>query len=687
VRLRRGVTCWGLYARWRTVVADAALLAMTLVAYAPALTAGFIWNDHENLVANQTLISREGLRQIWLVPQATQQYSPLTCTSYWIEYRLWGLAAWGYHLTSILLHGLAAVLAWRLLVRLQVPGAWFAAALFAVHPVEVESIAWISERQNVLSLSLVLLSMLCYLRFAPARTEDRIAEIPGAASWSWYALSFGLFALALTANTVVVTMPAVMLVIYWWKRGRITLRDIACIVPFVAVGVAMTLVTLRMEGHHLGTHEKVWSLPAVERFLLAGRALWFYGEKLVWPHPLIFFYPRWTLDSQAWGQYLWPIAALALLAAIWLVKGRIGRGLFAAVLIFVVVLAPTLGFFNNRFMTYAYVADHFEYHASLAILAAAAAIGSLCFRRNAKAVGYIFAGLLLLGLGSLTFQQTFIYHDLETLYRDTIDKNPRDTIARSNLADHFNALGNHEEAICLLRGVVRLDPNDPMAHINLGLFLLMTANPDKPQPEQLEETAGYLRQGIALAQASPMSTLDEPRLHFYLSYCLMQIGYSIGFQPQLLDEILVHLKEATRLDPAYVDAHVSLALALVVADQQTEAIQHAAWALEIEPQGIDKLRNQLGPDLLAEAHYARGGALASKNEFATAADHFRAAVELRPDHDRARNNLGVALMRQGKTDEAIRWFEEAVQGDPKYTDAKTNLENARKVQEQQGTTK
>jgi protein O-mannosyl-transferase len=474
----------------------------------------------------------------------------------------------------------------------------------------------------------------------------------------------------------------VMMVIYWWKRSRITRHDVAYIVPFVALGVAMVFVTLRMDAFHLGTHDQNRSLPAVERFLLAGRALWFYGENLVWPHPLIFFYPRWTLDSQAWGQYLWPIAALALLIGLWLAKGRIGRGPFAAVLTFVVVLAPTFGFFNRRFMAYAYVADHLQYHASLAILAAAAALGSVCFRRSAKAAGYALAGLLLLGLGGLTFQQTFIYHDLETLYRDTIAKNPRDTIARSNLAVHLNAIGNHEEAIRLLRAVVRLDPNDPMAHINLGLFLLMLANPDKPQPEQLEETAGYLRQGIALAQAAPIPNLDEPRLHFYLSYCLMQIGYSIGFQQQLLDEILVHLKEATRLDPAYVDAHVSLALALVVADQQAEAIQHAAWALEIKPQGIDELRNRLGPDLLAEAHYALGGSLASKNEFAAAADHFRAAVELRPDHDRARNNLGVALMRQGKTDEAIRWFEEAIQGDPKYAEAKKNLENARKVQEQ-----
>ena len=361
---------------WRTARAAAALLAITLAAYAPALTAGYIWDDQENVSDNVQLVSPDGLHQIWLIPPSNHRYSPLAYTSFWIEYRLWGLAPWGYHLTNILLHSAAAILAWQLFAQLQVPGAWFAAALFAVHPVEVESVAWITEQKNVLSLTLVLLSMLCYLRFAPVQAEDRVDEIPSSARWTWYALALALFALALTAKTVVATMPAVMLMIYWWKRGRIRWSDVAYLLPFLAISVAMVFITLRMEAHDIGTEGKDWSLPATERLLLAGRAVWFYVGKLLWPYPLAFFYPQWKLDGQAWLQYLWPIAALALLVVLWFAKGSaLGRGPFAAAVTFAIVLAPTLVFFNNYFMLYAYVADHFQYHASLAILALAAATG------------------------------------------------------------------------------------------------------------------------------------------------------------------------------------------------------------------------------------------------------------------------------------------------------------------------
>ncbi len=671
---------------WRSVLAAAALLAITFAAYFPVLNAGFIWDDHENLVNNQTITSPAGLRQIWLAPHGTEQYQPLTYSSYWLEYRLWELSPRGYHLTNLLLHSAAVLFAWQLLRRLQVPGAWFAAALFALHPVEVESVAWITERKNLLSLSLALLSMLCYLRFAPPRSEERADSLPGQARWLWYALALVFFALALAAKSVVATMPGVLLVIYWWKQGRISRADFARLLPLFALSVAMSVVTLQREADHLGTPGKVWPLPAGERFQLFGQSLWFYAGKLLWPHPLAFFYPHWKLDAQAWQQNLWTIAALALLLALWLARGRLGRGPFAAVLIFAGVLAPTFGFFNSYYMTYAYVSDHFQYHASLALLALAAAAATLAVSRlgrGARGAAYFVAGLLLVGLGSITYRQTMIYHDLESLYRDTIAKNPDCTIAYSNLAVYLSMRGNYEEAIVLTRHVLSVDENDAIAQINMGTYLLQLGNRQGFKEGQLEETIEHLRKGIELAHDAWGTAPNEARLRTYLGNCLMQTGYSRGFQPELLDEVFANLNEATRLDPNYLDAHVNLALALAAADRSVEAIAHAARALELDPTAASGLRDQLGPDLLAEAHCARGEALASKGDFAAAAEHFTTAIELRDDHDRARNNLGVVLMNLGKTDEAILWFEEAVRGTPSYAEAKANLEKARQVQSEQ----
>ena len=235
-------------------------MLMVLIAYAPTLDAQLIWDDSENITANPTLRSWDGLRRMWFVPQSIQQYYPLMYTTYWVEYRLWGLSPRGYHLDNMLLHATAAVLLWRLLLRLAVPAAWFAAAIFALHPVQVESVAWVTERKNVLSLSLALAAMLWYLRFAPASPpapSDASERDPAAARWGWYAAAFVTFALALLAKTVVLSVPAVLLVIYWWKRGRLSWRDVVPLIPWFALGLTLAAITLWMETHHVGARKRV----------------------------------------------------------------------------------------------------------------------------------------------------------------------------------------------------------------------------------------------------------------------------------------------------------------------------------------------------------------------------------------------------------------------------------------------
>lgn len=215
------------------MLAGAGLVALVLVTYLPVLDAGFITDDDINVTVNPTLYSVAGLRDMWLVPASAQQYYPVTYSSFWLERRLWRLDPRGYHVTNVLCHAASVVLLWRLLLRLRVPGTWLAAAIFAVHPVEVESVAWVTERRNVLSLAMALGSIVCFLRFAPPDTDTNPQSTSGL---KWYAASLLLFAAALLSKTVVVTLPAVLLVIFWWQNGRLTARDVVRTAPFFCAG-------------------------------------------------------------------------------------------------------------------------------------------------------------------------------------------------------------------------------------------------------------------------------------------------------------------------------------------------------------------------------------------------------------------------------------------------------------------
>ena len=352
------------------------LVLLSAIVYWPTLGNRFVWDDDDYVQENGTLSSTAGLNAIWSDPAATPQYYPLVHTSYWIEHAFWGLNPRGYHIDNLLLHAAAALLVWRLLVCLAVPGAWLAAAIFAIHPVEVESVAWITERKNVLSCVFALSSMLAYLRFAPptllAPTAPRntARRVDGA----FYVLAFVLYVAALLSKTVTATVPAVLLVIYWWKQGTFSWREAARLLPFFAVGLAFSAVTISLEKTQVGAVGESWNLSPVERVLIAGRAVWFYAGKLAWPHPLIFFYPRWIIDATVAWQYLFPAAAVGAIIALWLARRRIGRGPLAALLIFMGVLTPALGFFNVYPFQYSFVADHFQYHASIALIALAAAL-------------------------------------------------------------------------------------------------------------------------------------------------------------------------------------------------------------------------------------------------------------------------------------------------------------------------
>lgn len=545
----------------RTVGAAALLIGITLAAYVPALGAGFIWDDDDYVVDNELLRSWSGLRRIWLEPGATPQYYPLVHTTYWLEYRLWGLDPRGYHAVNILLHAAAAVLLWRVLRRLDLPGAWLAAAVFAVHPVHVESVAWITERKNVLSGVLYLGSALAYLHHV-----RRVERAGRAGALRSYLLSLGLFVCALLSKTVTATLPVALLLIRWWKRGRVAGRDLAAQAPFLAVGLALSLVTIRMEKAEVGAVGEEWDLSLIERLLVAGRAIWFYAWKLLWPHPLAFIYPRWQVDGTALGQYLFPLGVAAVLAVLFWQRRRIGRGPLVACLFCIVTLLPALGFFDVYPMRYSFVADHFQYVASIGLISLAVAGTMHLLRRVEEArrrVAPAVAAAVILVLGTITWHQARAYQDAETLWRDTLRKNPAAWIAHNNLGTLLRSDGKLEEAVVHYREVLRLKPDHAEAHYNWANALAAE--------RKYQDAVPHYREAIRIRPS-------YAKAHFNLATTLVNLGR--------VEESLPHYREGLRLHPQAATAHFDLGLALYSTGRAAEALGHIDQAARLVPDWV-----------------------------------------------------------------------------------------------------
>jgi len=539
---------------------------VTALAYVRMASAGFIWDDDAYVTQNENLRSLAGLARIWLDPRSIPQYYPLVHTSFWIETRLWGLHPAGFHLTNVLLHAVNALLLWRVLAALAVPGAYLAAAIFAVHPVMVESVAWVTERKNVLSMALALGSIVAYLRFAPLGDEPRSPR--PARAW---AASLGLYALALLGKSVVCSVPAVVLVLTWWKRGRVRWNDVKPLLPFFALGIVAAASTIWLERHHVGAAGEEWSLAPVERVLVAGRALWFYAGKLAWPHPLIFFYPRWQPSAaQAW-QFAFPVGAAIAVAALWRARHRIGRGALAAVLVFAGVLFPALGFFDVYPFRYSFVADHFQYHASAALIALFAAVCARGAGRFGRA-GPVAACVLVAALALLTFRQTHAYRDLETLYRDVVAKNERAWNAHLNLANLLSSQGRNEEALPFARDAARLAPELADAHNTLGGVLFLVAARDAGSSPRREEALRALERAIAI----------EPD-HRDALYNAAVAALSLG-RPE---RALPHFERLLALDPASIDAREGIGRSLLALSRPAEAVTPLRDAVRLAPDRSD----------------------------------------------------------------------------------------------------
>jgi len=499
---------------------------VTLSAYMYTLYCGYIWDDERHVLMDASLWGLGGLAKIWF-SREMQQYYPLVYSSFWLETNLWGLNPALSHLVNASIHAVNAFLVYAVLKRLGIRGALFAGLIFAVHPVHVESVAWISERKNVLSGLFYLLSLYAFLEY-----EDR----PGK---KLYSLSLALFAMALLCKTVASTLPAVLIIIRWMRGREISAGYVARLIPFFALGLAFGLLTIWWEANLVGASGQLWEMGYIERVLLAGRVFWFYLYKLIAPFELIFIYPRWNIDASVLWQWAPPAAAFVVAALLLSLTRIIARGPAAAMAFFLVTVFPALGFINVYPFQFSFVADHFQYMASIGAISLFAATAAWAASGSSSSVKISAAAIYLALLWALTFSQTFIYKDSETLWKDTATRNPKAWIAHANLAvDSIKS--DTDAAITHGEKAYSMNPSNELISNALGLALY-TKSKSLAEKGMEKESLELNARAIAL------------------------------------------YREALASEPRYDSAHINLGISLGRAGDYDGAIEHFQMALRLRP--------------------------------------------------------------------------------------------------------
>lgn len=579
----------------------------------PTKPAEWLWDDNDLLTSNLTVQHRlsddpsvppadlASLLKIWLFPDDLD-YFPLTSTVFWAEWPFFSMdprtggrvqvggpaVAWpmGYHLTNVLLHLCGATMLWRLLAVMKVPGAWLAGLLFAVHPVCVESVAWVSELKNTLSLPLFLLAASEYVLFDDlAGGPADMAVKHGKRAETHYLRSVVLFLLSMLSKTSMVAFPAVILLHAWWKRNAVTLRDLIRAMPFALISLALGLITLSFQhGRAIGA-EKILVGGFASRLATAGMSILWYIRLLIWPDQLLPIYPRWDVDPpRAWQFLPWAVVAGV---GLWCWSHRDGWGrhaLFASG-VFLLMVAPVLGFVPMSYMRISWTADHFIYLPMVALVGLVAAGVAHGYERTPqrerpRVVVAVAAVLALLMILSFRYAACWVNEDV--LWTHTLAANDSAWQAHNRLGSRKLARGQVEDAIRHFRRATSLRPDLGETHNNLGTGYMKQAKVAGRQGDAAaaEKLVGMAIEEFATAcRLAPHSTVMRDNLFNLLA---------AGGRFEELAEAVRGFLESSPDDPTLLNIY---GVALHKSGRREEAAVQYRKVLAVDPGNTDAREN------------------------------------------------------------------------------------------------
>jgi len=708
------------------------LVVLVLICYAMTSQFGYIWDDNVYVTQNALLRTFKGLSRIWTEPGLTPQYYPMTFTSFWAEVQAVGLNPKVSHVMNMLLHAGSVLILWQILRRLAVPGAWVAAAIFAVHPINVESVAWISERKNTLSLLFGLASTWLFLRYTgviasdapPAVTpaegepvaeklEFRLPTDPG----RLYALFLVTFVLGLLSKTTISVLPVVLGLILWWKNGRVTRKQLLALVPPLVLGAVGGAVTSYIEHNPLlvGASGPDWQVGYLSRILLAGQTACFYAMKLAVPYPLIFNYPKWTLNPANPLQWLPLVGVIGAVVGLFFAQRVLGRGAVAGVLIYLVCLLPASGLFMVYPFRFSWVADHFAYMASIGLITVVVS-GLTSLLRRQLPVGSAIAALVIVAFGGLAVAHSMAFYDVKSIWEDTEAKNKHSWLAAVEYADmsRQRAILNYERAMALgdkdeaerqrqlgwkaaeawFKVGLKRNPDSFEAYNGLGQLYVDQGKIDQAidcfnKADTLAVTQGaesflqpkfelaelFLRRGQpdrAQALWDELQTY-EPKLAWRaprpFAFMHTQMGDRIiaqlhsPIQPQMPDADRATLKDAmdqyitaTELDPTFLPAKLKLAGILVDTNTLLPALQQINDVLEID-------RDNVPAKMLSVAIAMKSG------NYEAAVAQLGNILQTAPGYLPAHLRLAEAYKAMGRYPDAITELENTLKAVPNYPPA------------------
>ena len=518
------------------------VIAGLVVLYSPACQSGFTWDDDEHLTQNPCIIGPQSIVDIWTTRAA--RICPLVLSTFWLEHQMWGLSPMPYHVVNVLMHAGAALLLWRVLLALRVPGAWLGALLWAVHPVQVETVAWVTEMKNTQSGLFFMTAVLFYLRTLRGGSRKRLD----------YPLSLLFGFLGMASKTSVVVLPAVLGLCAWYVEGRVNRRRLAELVPYVLMALAASALALWTQDIE-GANDPLWQRSLPERLVTAGAVVWFYLGKLAWPHPLVFVYPKWQVDA---ASVLWWLPLIGLLMLLGTLIRR--RGILFAMLYFLIALGPVMGLLDHYFLRYSFVGDHFQYLASIGPLAL---LGAVCSKLPRWVPAMVLAAFCF-----ISWTQQRLYRDPEVLWTHTLQHHPTCWLACNNLGILRYQAGKVDEAVKLWETALTSDPRSARTLTNLGYTL---------------QQKGHLQEALSHYEKAIECDASFGGARYNYGTALLANGR--------VAEGLAQLEKAAEISPRDPNVHLNLGNARLLSKDPAGAIQALEQAMQLAPQEVAPLNN------------------------------------------------------------------------------------------------